>query len=153
MDRAPGADKGTYPGMLDNMVAGGQPHGLGLKENMVKECGEEAGIPPEIAQRVQPVGMILYDHQSGDGAKPDRQYCFDLEVPADFEPVAADGEVDEFMLWPIEQVAARVRDTFAFKFNCNLVIIDFLIRHGILDPDSEPDYTDLCRGLYKGDAL
>ncbi|MEC8136822.1 MAG: DUF4743 domain-containing protein, partial [Pseudomonadota bacterium] len=44
-------------------------------------------------------------------------------------------------------------DTFAFKFNCNLVIIDFLIRHGILDPDSEPDYTDLCRGLYKGDAL
>ncbi|MED6310149.1 MAG: hypothetical protein VX624_09650 [Pseudomonadota bacterium] len=74
-------------------------------------------------------------------------------MPADFEPVAADGEVDEFMLWPIEQVAAKVRDTFAFKFNCNLVIIDFLIRHGILDPDSEPDYTDLCRGLYKGDAL
>ena len=146
-------DKGTYPGMLDNMVAGGQPYGLGLKENMIKECGEEAGIPPEIAQRVQPVGMIIYDHQSDDGAKPDRQYCFDLEVPADFEPVAADGEVDEFMLWPIEQVAARVRDTFAFKFNCNLVIIDFLIRHGILDPDSEPDYTDLCRGLYKGDAL
>ena len=55
---------------------------------------------------MQPVGMILYDHQSDDGAKPDRQYCFDLELPADFEPVAADGEVDEFMLWPIEQVAA-----------------------------------------------
>ena len=146
-------DRVAYPNMLDNMVAGGQPYGLGLKENMVKECGEEAGIPPEIAQRVQPVGMILYDHQSDDGAKPDRQYCFDLELPADFEPVAADGEVDEFTLWPIEQVAAKVRDTFAFKFNCNLVIIDFLIRHGILDPDSEPDYTDLCRGLYKGDAL
>ena len=25
-------DKGTYPGMLDNMVAGGQPYGMGLKE-------------------------------------------------------------------------------------------------------------------------
>jgi len=146
-------DKGTYPGMLDNMVAGGQPLGLGLKENMIKECGEEAGIPLEIARRVQPVGLILYDHQSEDGAKPDRQYCFDLELPVDFEPVATDGEVDEFMLWPIEQVAAKVRDTFAFKFNCNLVIIDFLIRHGFLDPDREPDYTELCRGLYKGDAL
>ena len=81
VDRAPGADKGTYPGMLDNMVAGGQPCSLGLKENMVKNAAR-AGVP-EIAQRVQPVGMIS-DHQSDDGAKPDRQYCFDLEVPADF---------------------------------------------------------------------
>tara|TARA_A100001037_G_scaffold304367_1_gene340911 strand:- start:1942 stop:2802 length:861 start_codon:yes stop_codon:yes gene_type:complete len=146
-------DKGTYPGMLDNMVAGGQPHGLGLKENMIKECGEEAGIPPSIAARARPVGLIVYHHQSEDGAKPDRQYCFDLELPADFKPVAMDGEVDEFMLWPIEQVVAKVRDTFEFKFNCNLVIIDFLIRHGVLDPDNEPDYAALCQGLHKSDVF
>ena len=146
-------DKGTYPGMLDNMVAGGQPLGIGLKENMIKECGEEAGIPSAIAARVQPVGLIVYHHQSEDGVKPDRQYCFDLELPIDFEPVAMDGEVDEFMLWPVEQVVAKVRDTFEFKFNCNLVIIDFLIRHGVLDPDNEPDYAALCRGLHKSDGF
>lgn len=145
--------KMTYPDMLDNMVAGGQPLGLGLKENMIKECGEEAGIPEEIARHVRPVGFITYDHQADDGAKPDRQFCYDLELPESFQPVAADGEVGEFMLWPIEKVAAVVRDTFEFKFNCNLVIIDFLIRHGFLDPDTEPDYTALCQGLYKGHAL
>tara|TARA_Y100001934_G_scaffold278736_1_gene380714 strand:- start:297 stop:1154 length:858 start_codon:yes stop_codon:yes gene_type:complete len=145
-------DKITYPGMLDNIVAGGQPHGLDLRENMIKECGEEAGIPEEIAQHVIPVGFIDYAHESEDGAKPDRQYCYDLKLPDDFVPVAADGEVDEFMLWPLEQVAETVRETSEFKFNCNLVILDFLVRHGFLDPDTEPDYTDICRGLHVGKA-
>ena len=145
--------KMTYPGMLDNMVAGGQPLGLGLKENMIKECAEEAGIPQEIARTVRAVGMIDYSHQSEDTAKPDRQYCYDLELPETFQPVAADGEVGEFMLWPIEKVAEVVRDTFEFKFNCNLVIIDFLIRHGVLDPDSEPDYAAICLGLRRSGAI
>ena len=39
------AGRHSYPGMLDNMVAGGQPAGLSLMENVVKEAGEEAGIP------------------------------------------------------------------------------------------------------------
>ena len=146
-------DKMNYPGMLDNMVAGGQPFGLGLMENMVKECGEEAGIPRNLARRAVPVGVIAYDHQFEDGAKPDWQYCYDLELPADFAPVPADGEVAEFMLWPIERVAQTVRETFEFKFNCNLVIIDFLIRHGLIDPDTEPDYGELCAGLRRGGAL
>ena len=30
-------DKSTYPGMLDNTVAGGQPAGLGIFENLVKD--------------------------------------------------------------------------------------------------------------------
>ena len=67
-------------------------------------------------------------------------------------PKAVDGEVDEFLLWPIERVAEIVRDTCEFKFNCNLVIIDFLIRHGYLDPDLEPDYTEICLGLHKETA-
>jgi isopentenyldiphosphate isomerase len=144
--------KMTYPGMLDNMVAGGQPFGLGLKENMIKECAEEASIPVEIARTVQAVGVIDYNHQSEDTAKPDRQYCYDLELPETFQPMAADGEVGEFMLWPIGKVAEVVRDTFEFKFNCNLVIIDFLIRHGVLDPDTEPDYTAICLGLRRNGA-
>lgn len=147
------ADKINYPGMLDNMVAGGQPHGLGLMENLIKECGEEAGIPVELARRAMPVGLISYDHQFEDGAKPDWQYCFDLELPEDFQPTPADGEVAEFMLWPIEQAAAKVRDTFEFKYNCNLVIIDFLVRHGVLNPDDEPDYGAICEGLHRGSAL
>ena len=78
-------------------------------------------------------------------------FCYDLEMPADFTPVNTDGEIDEFELWPIDRVAARVRDSFDFKFNCNLAIIDFLIRHGYLTPEIEPDYVDIVLGLRRPD--
>jgi 8-oxo-dGTP pyrophosphatase MutT (NUDIX family) len=132
-------DKPTYPGMLDNTVAGGQPVGIGLKENLIKECWEEAGIP-------RALGAISYVYEGEGGLKPDLQYCFDLELPEGFVPRNRDGEIAEFWLWPIERVAETVRDGFAFKFNCNLVIIDFLVRHGVIGPD-HPDYIAITHGL------
>ena len=144
-------DKPTYPGMLDNTVAGGQPIGIGPHDNLIKECGEEAGIPELLAKQARPVGVISYCHETLDGAKPDQMFCYDLELPADFTPVNTDGEIDKFELWPIDRVAERVRDSFDFKFNCNLAIIDFLIRHGILKPENEPDYVDIVMGLRRPD--
>lgn len=44
-------------------------------------------------------------------------------------------QVEEFALWPIERVAHTVATTTEFKTNCNLVIIDFLVRHGFITPD------------------
>ena len=41
---------------------------------------------------------------------------------------------------------ARIRDTGDFKFNVDLVIIDFAIRHGLIAPD-DPDYQEICEGL------
>jgi hypothetical protein len=138
--------KPTGPGKLDQMVAGGQPAGLGLLENVIKECAEEAAVPPELAVTARPVGAVSYCLETDAGLRPDVIYCFDLELPDDFVPVNTDGEVEEFHLWPIEQVAERVRDTTDFKFNCALVVIDFLIRHGVLAPERS-DYLDLLGGL------
>jgi hypothetical protein len=73
-------------------------------------------------------------------------YCYDLELPADFIPRCTDGEVESFQRLPADEVARLVRDTDAFKLNCNLVIIDFLVRHGLLSP-MEPDYLEILRGL------
>ena len=139
-------DKHTYPGMLDNTVAGGQPMGIGLMENLVKECKEEAAIPEALARRAVPIGAITYCMEAEDGLKPDVQFCYDLELPADFTPRNTDGEIAEFMLWPIARVAEIVRDTREFKFNCNLVIIDFLVRHGLIAPE-HPDYLEIVQGL------
>ncbi len=139
-------DKPTYPGRLDNMVAGGQPAGLGLVENLVKECAEEADIPAALAGQARPAGAITYVQQAPEGLKPDVQFCFDLELPPDFVPRNTDGEIESFALWPIERVARTVAETREFKDNCNLVIIDFLIRHGIIPPD-DPDYVALVSGL------
>ena len=38
-------NKSTFPGMLDHIVAGGQPFGISPFENVIKECYEEANIP------------------------------------------------------------------------------------------------------------
>jgi len=62
-------------------------------------------------------------------------------------PHNTDGEAEEFYLWPIAKVLERVATTRDYKTNCNLVIIDFAIRHGYLKPD-EPLYTDICSGLH-----
>ncbi|MBI3451472.1 MAG: DUF4743 domain-containing protein [Rhodospirillales bacterium] len=139
-------NKPTYPGMLDNMVAGGQPISIGLLDNLVKECKEEANIPAALARQAVPVGAITYCAEAPDGLKPDVQFCYDLELPGDFVPANTDGEIEEFYLWPIDKVAATVRDTREFKFNCNLVIIDFLVRHGVIPPE-HPDYLDIAQGL------
>jgi hypothetical protein len=143
-------DKSVAPGKLDNMVAGGQPSDLSLFDNVLKEAAEEADVPAAIAATARPVGAISYCLEDEWGLKPDVMFCYDLEVPADFVPRNTDGELQGFELMPVAEVIRLVRDTDEFKFNVNLVIIDFLIRHGLILPDSEPDYVELVCGLRKG---
>ncbi len=139
-------DRPVCPGQLDNMIAGGQPVGLTLKENVIKEAGEEAGVPENLARGAIPVGAITYTMENDLGLKPDMMFCWDLELPADFQPVNADGEVAGFRLLPAADVLDIVGTTDDFKFNCNLVIVDFCIRHGVLPPE-HPDYEAIIKGL------
>jgi hypothetical protein len=138
--------KQTAPNKLDHLVAGGQPFGLGLRDNLIKECAEEASLPRELAARSRPVGAITYVTEHEGGLRNDVLFCWDLELPEDFVPVNRDGEIAEFQLWPIARVIERLTDSDDFKFNVALVIIDFLIRHGLIDPE-HPDYLELIAGL------
>jgi hypothetical protein len=146
--RAP--DKKVAPNRLDNMVAGGQPAHLGLMDNLAKEAAEEADIPESLARTARPVGIVSYCVEDRWGLKPDTMFCYDLEVPEDFVPRNTDGEITEFRLMPVAEVARMVRNGDAFKYNVNLVLIDFLVRHGIVSPDEEPDYLAIAGGLRRG---
>ncbi len=138
--------KATHPGKLDNMVAGGQPHGLSLRANLIKECAEEAGIDAALASRASAVGVVSYVLEDDSGLKPDTLYCYDLELPDEFRPRCVDGEVERFVRMPIVDVASLVARTDRFKFNCNLVVIDFLLRHGLLD-EEDPNLPTIASGL------
>jgi len=142
------ADRVNFPGRLDNMVAGGLPQALGLRENLLKECREEAAVPAGLASRAIPTGALSYRKETQVGLKPDTIYCYDLELPVDFVPRNTDGEVAEFYLMGVREVARIVRESDEFKLNCNLVIIDFLIRHGIIDPQQR-GYLQLVEGLHE----
>jgi 8-oxo-dGTP pyrophosphatase MutT (NUDIX family) len=129
------ADKLLDPNKLDHIVAGGVPAGLTPMQTLEKEAGEEAAIPPELAARAIKVATIDYAMNRAEGLRRDRLHCYDLELPADFVPHPADGEVSRFELWPITHVLEMVRDSDAFKFNVNLVLIDLFLRHSLIDGD------------------
>lgn len=143
------AAKPTFPGMLDHLVAGGQGQ-IGCMENVVKEAEEEAGIPRELALQARSVGAVSYRMKVDEGVKQDVLYVYDLELPKDFVPRAMDGEVEQFMLWPIERVIESVANTQEWKPNCVLVVIDFLIRHGHIHAD-QPGYLQLLASLRQAD--
>jgi len=142
-------DKATAPGKLDHLVAGGQPHGLGIRENLVKECAEEASVPAALAARAVAVGAVAYRCARAEGLRDDVLFCFDLELPADFVPVNTDGEVEAFSLWPIDEVIERLKATDDFKFNVALVNIHLLVRRGLIGPD-DPDYQAILEGFWRG---
>jgi 8-oxo-dGTP pyrophosphatase MutT (NUDIX family) len=138
--RAP--DKKVEPDKLDNMVAGGIGHGHDDFDTLLKEGEEEAAVPHELMRRAVPVGAVLYRMEVEHGVRDDALFVYDLEVPPEFTPRNTDGEIVEFRLMEAGEVLDRVRLTDDFKFNVNLVIIDFAIRRGLIRP-SEPDYIAL----------
>lgn len=159
----------TYPGMLDNTVAGGVKADESPLECIVHEADEEASLPADlVARHVRPVGIITYLTQTGSGGGSDQQaapgsfdaglcvpdvlYNYDLEIPAALAdtmvPKPRDDEVEEFYLWDL----ATVQDAMArgeFKPNTALALIDFFIRHGIVHEGNEPDFVEIVSRLHR----
>lgn len=142
------ADRKIEPNKLDNLVAGGQPAGLSLEDNLIKECEEEAGMPAQLTRLAIPVGTVTYCFESDNGLKPDTLFCYDLKVPEDFAPQNQDGEIADFRLMHIEDALKLIQEGESFKFNVSLVILDFAIRHGLISADSEPAYEAILAGLH-----
>jgi 8-oxo-dGTP pyrophosphatase MutT (NUDIX family) len=126
------ADKALDPGKLDHIVAGGIPAGMTPAQTLVKEAAEEAAIPAAIASRAVKRAEIAYAMERPEGLRRDLLHCYDLELPQDFTPRAADGEVESFTLAPAADVLAIMRDSENFKFNVNLVLIDLFLRLGTI---------------------
>ncbi|KAL7553037.1 hypothetical protein ACHAWF_017171 [Thalassiosira exigua] len=151
--------KSKFPGFLDHIVAGGQPAGLSLMDNVIKECTEEAGIPPELTrQGIKAAGAISYENYGG--PRKDRGegvmsrvvlFCFDLLLPKDFVPTANDGEVENFFTWGLEDIGRSMAPEYddPIKPNCYPVIIDYMLRSGAISPDS-PKYLEILRTLRSG---
>jgi hypothetical protein len=142
------SNKLVDPGKLDNMVAGGIGNGHGAAATLVKEAEEEAAISQPLIGGAVATGALTYRMETKTGIRDDVMFVYDLEVPDDFTPHNEDGEIAGFELMPLTTVLERIRTTADFKFNVNLVILDFAIRHGVLRPD-DPEYLDVANGLHR----
>ncbi|CAI2184228.1 8575_t:CDS:2 [Funneliformis geosporum] len=65
--------KPTWPGWLDNTVAGGIPHTLSVTESVIKESMEEASLPAKVAEKALPTGAISYFIETQYGLQPEVQ--------------------------------------------------------------------------------
>ncbi len=142
------ADKRLAPNKLDNLVGGGIGSGYGAGDTLVKEADEEAGIPTHLVARAVPVGAVTYLMENEVGIRDGVLFVYDVELPADFVPHNRDGEVVEFHLLPARAIIERIRTTDDFKFDVNLVMLDFALRHGLI-PIDDPEYLAVASGLHR----
>ncbi|KAG8225305.1 hypothetical protein J437_LFUL001919 [Ladona fulva] len=129
------ATKQTWPGKLDNMVGGGLSVGYGILETAIKEAAEEASIPSELIKKLKPAGAVSFFFESERGLFPNTEFVFDLELPLDFVPNNSDGEVESFELLPAKELQEKIL-TPEFKTTSCPVVVDFLIRHGLVTPEN-----------------
>ena len=121
------------PGKLDHLAAGGVPAGLTPAETLAKEAAEECGLAAPELDAAYAVATIRYAMQRPEGLRRDVLHCYDVVLPESWQPVAHDGEVEAFELWPLSRAYEAVRDGATFKFNVNLVLIDLFLRRGLID--------------------
>lgn len=148
--------KQTYPGMLDNTVAGGISGGLGPMETLVKESMEEAGLEEKLIRRnVVSAGVVSYFHVRGSTAggetgllQPEVQFVYDLPVDETVMPTVNDNEVHGFELWTYTEALNAARRG-EFKPNCALVLVDFMVRHGVITAENDSDYVDIVQRMHR----
>ena len=132
--------KAVDPGLLDNMVGGGIPAGASVEATMIKEAGEEAGIPAVVAATSRAVGTLRICRAHPKGLERETVYVHDLWLDPEFAPAGIDGEVVEFRLERLLDAArlACNRDgEDVVTADASLVIVDCLMRYGFIAAGSE----------------
>lgn len=126
------ANKALDPGKLDHIVAGGIPAGLTPWQTLVKEADEEASIPEPLLTQAHHYATIHYAMARHEGLRRDILHCYEVELPPDFTPTPADGEVESFTLMPLSDIRDIIEHTDDFKFNVNVVLLALLLRHNVI---------------------
>jgi 8-oxo-dGTP pyrophosphatase MutT (NUDIX family) len=126
------ASKSIDPGQLDNLVGGGVSASTGIRETLVREAWEEAGIPPELALAALPAGTLEICRAQPDGLQRETIHVHDLALAAEFVPTNQDGEVVAFMLVAPERAAELAANDVGpdvVTVDAALVIADWLMRN------------------------
>lgn len=157
-------NKQTYPSMLDNSVAGG----IAVEDRgsawtcLMREAWEEAGLKLDeepLTGRTRSAGAVTYFHVRGASAggetglcQPECQYVYDLDLTgvADVDLRPNDDEVERFEVMGVQEImGALVRGEF--KPNCALVMVDFLVRHGLGGVDAGMKrFAEITSRLHRG---
>lgn len=135
--------KPTDPGLLDNLVGGGVPHGQSPFEALVREAFEEAGLDAATMRQATPGSVIALACDITEGFMHEHLHAFDLCLPADTTPANQDGEVAEWHRLPVSDAIERAA-AGEMTVDATLVTLDFALRHRLL---ADAEAAPLARAL------
>lgn len=143
--------KPTDPGLLDNLVGGGVPHGQTPAETVVREGWEEAGLTPAQMAGLRPGRRFRVARDLPEGFQLEEVSAFDLALPPGLTPCNQDGEVHSLHCWPLDQALARAA-AGEMTVDAGLVTLDFALRHRLLPPARQAALAARSAALWQGPA-
>ncbi|MBI3367562.1 MAG: DUF4743 domain-containing protein [Burkholderiales bacterium] len=139
--------KATDPGLLDNLIGGGVPHGQTPAQTVVREGWEEAGLNPEQMRAIRPGRTIRLARDIPEGLMLEWISVYDLALPPGLTPRNQDGEVAELHCWAIDEALARAASD-RMTVDASLVMLDFALRQRLLDPATHRALEAASRSLW-----
>ncbi|KAI0520744.1 putative thiamine pyrophosphokinase [Xylaria bambusicola] len=147
-----GMNKPMYPGMLDNAVGGAVVEGETPRGCLLREAMEEIGIDAKDAVSGGTVSWFrIKENRTGFTpglVEPGVQYVYDLGVGSETILHSPEAGTDWLHLLSINEVMGALR-RHEFKPSSACVMIDFLIRHGIITAETDPDFADVVSRLHR----
>ncbi|KAI1124631.1 NUDIX hydrolase domain-like protein [Nemania abortiva] len=147
------ARKSVHPGKLDVTAGGNFAAGERPIDGIVREALEEASIPKDYTrENIRSCGTISYhlatNSDGSPGSQPHVQYTYEMELPHGMIPKPSDGEVDKFITMDEKQIrAALFQDDF--KPIVGVLWLGHFYRHGMMSPESEENFEEICSRLHR----
>lgn len=147
------AMKPTVPNKLDSTVAGVIRSGESPEECMVRKIAIEASVPEEYTrQHLRARGTVSYQMSITSTGKPGCQhinsYLYEMDFGKDVIPIPGGDEVETFTLMTLAEVQTALVEG-EFVANRAMVWLAYLIRHGIVTQENEPNFIELCTRLHR----
>ena len=140
--------KSIDPGMLDNLIGGGVPAGLGVAATLIKEAWEEAGLDATQVAGATAGRRLRIRREVPEGLQSEIIHVHDLVLPDGVVPDNQDGEVAGFACMPAAAVIALLREGRRMTADASLVTLDALSRRGLW---TLPD-TPAARRIFGGET-
>ena len=141
--------KATDPGLLDNLIGGGVPHGQTPAEAVLREGWEEAGLRPEQMRALRPGRLARVARDIPEGFQLEELSVYDLALPPGLSPRNQDGEVAELTLMPVAEALDQAAGE-AMTVDAALATLDFALRHRLLPNRQQERLAEASATLWVG---
>ncbi len=147
------ATKPTVPNKLDSTVAGVIRSGERPVDCMARKIAAEASVPKEYTRaNIAACGTVSYQMSITSTGKPGCQhiisYLYEMEFDKNVIPRPGSDEVETFTLMTLDDVKVALMEG-EFVANRAMVWLAYLIRHGVVTPENEPAFIDICQRMQR----